>query len=175
MTEKKEKIFSAALELFAEEGYKSTSTSKVAKLAGVSEGLIFKHFGSKEGLLQAILKMGEEKAKLLYADIVMEPNPKEVIRKTLDMGLEMKGKEAEMRFWKLQFKIKWELEEYGAHKMEPLKRALSNAFKKLNYPYPEQESSWLVATLDGMATRLLLDSDFEIELLISFMKSKYDV
>ena len=44
MTEKQESILQAALKLFATEGYASTSTNKVAKVAGVSEGLIFHHF-----------------------------------------------------------------------------------------------------------------------------------
>ncbi len=58
MTEKQEKILQSALELFAKEGFHATSTNKVAKHAGVSEGLIFRHFGNKEGLLQAILAEG---------------------------------------------------------------------------------------------------------------------
>ncbi len=37
MTEKQERILKAALELFAQEGFKATSTNKVAKRAGVSE------------------------------------------------------------------------------------------------------------------------------------------
>ena len=44
---KKEQILNAALELFANDGFTATSTSKVAKRAGVSEGLIFRHFGNK--------------------------------------------------------------------------------------------------------------------------------
>ena len=49
MTEKQEKIVQSALQLFAQEGYHATSTSKVAKHAGVSEGLIFRHFRNKDG------------------------------------------------------------------------------------------------------------------------------
>ena len=51
MTEKQENILNTALELFAKDGYDATSTSKIAKCAGVSEGLIFRHYGSKDGLL----------------------------------------------------------------------------------------------------------------------------
>ncbi|NJO89696.1 MAG: helix-turn-helix transcriptional regulator [Chloroflexia bacterium] len=85
MTEKQENILKAALQLFAKEGFYATSTSKVAKQAGVSEGLIFRHFGSKEGLLQAILEEGENKLKDLLVDIVMETEPDKVIRKTIEM------------------------------------------------------------------------------------------
>ena len=54
MTNKKEKILLTALELFANEGFKSVTTSKIAKEAGVSEGLIFRHFENKKGLLNAL-------------------------------------------------------------------------------------------------------------------------
>jgi len=51
----------------SKEGFTATSTSKnLQNNAGVSEGLIFRHFGSKEGLLDAILFEGEEKAKVLF-------------------------------------------------------------------------------------------------------------
>ena len=102
MTEKQEKILRAALQLFAKEGYHATSTSKVAKLAGVSEGLIFRHFGNKEGLLYAILAVGENKMKTLFVDIVMESEPKQVIRKTIEMTSKIDVSDYD--FWKLQFK-----------------------------------------------------------------------
>jgi AcrR family transcriptional regulator len=44
----------AARELFAERGFAATGTADVARLAGVSEGILFHHFGSKAGLLEAV-------------------------------------------------------------------------------------------------------------------------
>lgn len=44
-------IAQVAMALFAEHGFTATSTRKIAQAAGVSEGLIFHHFGSKMGLL----------------------------------------------------------------------------------------------------------------------------
>lgn len=55
MTEKQQKIVEVAIEIFAEKGYASTSTSEIAKAAGVAEGTIFKHFGSKENLLYSVI------------------------------------------------------------------------------------------------------------------------
>jgi len=175
MTEKKEKILNAALELFAQEGFKSTSTSKVAKKADVSEGLIFRHFGNKEGLLEAIIKEGEEKAKVLFADIVMETDPKEVIRKTLELGYKMIENKANAEFWKLQYKIKWELEIYSEQKMEPMELALTNAFKKLGHLQSELEAKYLLVNMDGLATRYFLQKDFDLQSMIDFIKKKYNV
>lgn len=55
MTEKQQRVFEAAISLFAEKGYASTSTSEIAKEAGVAEGTIFRHFGSKENLLFSVI------------------------------------------------------------------------------------------------------------------------
>ncbi len=175
MTEKQEKILTAALELFAQEGYKVTSTSKVARQAAVSEGLIFRHFKNKEGLLDAIMKEGEKRAKLLFADIVLETDPKTVILKTLEMGIKTVQNQSESNFWKLQYKIKWELEEYNAHKVEPLLYALVRAFEKLNYPEPEFEANSLMILIDGLAMRYFLDQQFEIDGQIEFLKRKYNL
>jgi len=175
MTDKQEKILHAALELFAKEGFKSTPTSKVAKRAGVSEGLIFRHFKNKEGLLEAILKEGEERAKLLFSDIVFEVEPKEVIRKTLQISDLMLSNEEDKNFWKLQYKIKWEIEQYNEKKMEVLELALTSAFKELNYSNPEQEAKLLLVTLDGLATRFFLQKNFELNSTIEFLKSKYSL
>jgi AcrR family transcriptional regulator len=173
MTEKQEKIVQAALQLFAQEGYHATSTSKVAKQAGVSEGLIFRHFGNKDGLLQAILEEGERRVKALYVDIVMETDPKEVIRKTI----ELTGKidVSDYDFWKLQFKLKWELEVSGDEKMEPLKMALTNAFSKLNYELPELEAQLILLFIDGIGSAVLKGSSLNANEMIQFLLKKYNL
>ncbi len=48
---KREKILAAARDLFSAQGYDATSTVQIADKAGVSEGILFHHFGSKRGLL----------------------------------------------------------------------------------------------------------------------------
>jgi TetR/AcrR family transcriptional regulator len=50
-------IASAALGLFARRGFKGTTTREVARAAGVSEALLFKHFPRKDSLYRAILEM----------------------------------------------------------------------------------------------------------------------
>ncbi|UOY93106.1 TetR/AcrR family transcriptional regulator [Ectobacillus sp. JY-23] len=54
-TEKQKQIVDAAIQIFAEKGYSNTSTAEIAKLAGVAEGTIFKHFGTKDKLLLSII------------------------------------------------------------------------------------------------------------------------
>lgn len=56
--EKIELIKNSALKLFAENGYHSTSISKIAKSAKISKGLIYNYFESKESLLHDIMFSG---------------------------------------------------------------------------------------------------------------------
>ena len=53
---RKEGILEAAVTLFAERGFNATPTSAVAKMASVSEGLIFHYFKNKEGIFIHILE-----------------------------------------------------------------------------------------------------------------------
>ncbi|MCF8366463.1 MAG: TetR/AcrR family transcriptional regulator [Bacteroidales bacterium] len=173
MTEKQEKILQAALELFAQEGFHATSTSKVAKHACVSEGLIFRHFGNKEGLLQAILDEGERRFRVLFADIVMETNPGRVIRKTIEMTSQIDASDYD--FWKLQYKLKWELEVSGDEKMEPLKLALSNAFSKLDFESPGLEVALLLLFIDGLGSAVLKGSSIDVNEITQFLLKKYNL
>ena len=47
-------IVAAAAEIFAEKGFADTSVSEIAAAAGVTKSLIHHHFGSKQGLWNAI-------------------------------------------------------------------------------------------------------------------------
>lgn len=53
MTEKQRNILSASIKLFASKGFHATSTSEIAKEAGVAEGTIFRHYKSKKDILIA--------------------------------------------------------------------------------------------------------------------------
>jgi len=52
--DKRQRILAAARDLFREAGFAATPTAVVAARAGVSEGIVFHHFGSKRELLGAV-------------------------------------------------------------------------------------------------------------------------
>ncbi|MET3196194.1 helix-turn-helix domain-containing protein [Gottfriedia sp. OAE603] len=56
MNEKEIKILEAAIDIFAEKGFVSTSTNEIAKKANVAEGTIFRYFKTKKDLLKSIIK-----------------------------------------------------------------------------------------------------------------------
>ncbi|MEQ8245610.1 helix-turn-helix domain-containing protein [Fulvivirga sp.] len=173
MTAKKENILSTALELFAQEGFKATSTSKLAAQAGVSEGLIFRHFRNKEGLLKALMDQGEERLTHIFADIISERDPQQVINKTFSAIKAIATDPEQSHFWKLQYKLKWETETYDDLKMEPIRVALTTAFQKLGYTHPEKEAQLILILIDGLVTKLFLSQDFDIVETVDILIEKY--
>ena len=54
-TNRKEAILKAAVKLFSEKGYSATTTSEIAKEAGVAEGTIFRYFKTKKDILTGVV------------------------------------------------------------------------------------------------------------------------
>lgn len=66
MTRKEQKevrrlqIIQTTLDLFVERGYYGTKTSQISRRAGISEGLLFHYFPTKEALLEELINIGLE-------------------------------------------------------------------------------------------------------------------
>lgn len=58
--ERRQQLLKTAMELFAQHGFDGVTTRQIAEQAGVTEAVIFQHFGTKEDLCAAII---EEKMK----------------------------------------------------------------------------------------------------------------
>ena len=138
MTVKKNIICDKALELFAKEGYDAVPTSRIAKEAGVSEGLIFRHFGNKKGLLDAIIEEAEEKIAQVMGPVLLASKPTLVIKKFIETPFFIEPDEYD--FWKLFFKIKWDERYTDRDLMQPVMEKLSKAFEQLNYAHPQYET-----------------------------------
>jgi AcrR family transcriptional regulator len=172
MTDKKEKLLSTALELFAREGYNAVSTSRIAKKAGVSEGLIFRHFENKKGLLDALVADAEKRLNEVFAHVVFETDPRQVIRKAIQLPFSVD--KADYDYWKLQFKLKWEPEYNNPNKVKPLIDRLTWAFGELGAEGPEHEAVILQQLLDAISVAILRDG-LDQRHLESFLLIKYNV
>jgi AcrR family transcriptional regulator len=53
--ERRQQILRVAVNLFAQHGFRGTTTKEIANAAGVSEAIIFRHFATKQELYSAIL------------------------------------------------------------------------------------------------------------------------
>lgn len=55
-TARRRQLLEAAIECFGEYGYRGTTTAQLAKVAGVSEPVLYQHFASKRDLFVALLE-----------------------------------------------------------------------------------------------------------------------
>ncbi|WP_146778769.1 TetR/AcrR family transcriptional regulator [Actinomadura craniellae] len=62
------RIIEAALKVLAEEGYRNMTVARIQEVAGLSRGLVGYHFGSKQGLLEALI----DSIRQDYADEVVK-------------------------------------------------------------------------------------------------------
>lgn len=67
-----EALLASATELFAERGPGAVSVRDVAKRAGVNHGLVHRHFGSKEGLVEAVLDRLVADVRAAFGDRLLE-------------------------------------------------------------------------------------------------------
>jgi AcrR family transcriptional regulator len=72
---RKEAIVQAVRDVFAEKGFDGTTTRELAKAAGVSEALLYKHFPSKQSLYAAMLDGCSKGPTFAEATRILELEP----------------------------------------------------------------------------------------------------
>ena len=90
--ETKEKIISAANELFAELGYYKTNTKLIAKQAGVPVGSIYAYFKDKKEILLESIRIGHEKISRNMSERDLDPDTRitaeQFIRSIMESNIE---------------------------------------------------------------------------------------
>ena len=171
---RRQNIADAALYLFAEKGYEQTPTLAIARRAGVSEALIFKHFGSKEQLLNYIIKDGYKRIVEHNRGMITSSDPLQLIHRIIDLPHRLVTEEP--RFWKLQTRM-MDINEMARAQherfMQPVNALIVKAFKELGYTDPEQETTLLLLITEALwKTDSFNDHRFSSTML-AFIKAKY--
>lgn len=69
------RLVRASLELFFTRGYHETTTAQIARKAGVAEGTIYRHFASKQQLLNELFRAAQRWAAKLAQDATVADAP----------------------------------------------------------------------------------------------------
>ncbi|MFZ4260413.1 TetR/AcrR family transcriptional regulator [Sphingobacterium sp. HJSM2_6] len=178
MTEKKQDILDSALKIFTEQGVRATTTKSIAIKANVSESLIFKHFGSKENLVEEIIKKGYLDAAKELSGHLDYNTPQHYIANLLEVPkiLVQSNKD----FWRMQYKIiplNDMASRYHQQFINPCSKMLIRAFTELNYRKPEFETDILLLFIDGLWKNIAAH-DFDVDYinnLIRIVQRKYDL
>ena len=160
----KQKILDAALEVFARDGYHSSTVSSIANTAGISKGLLYNYFKSKEDVLNELMLglFDEFMAELLPlkpGEKIQKEHLINFINKSVDLVLE------KPKFWKLYFGIFVQpdvmtmLMKEVMEKVYPYMISLAQYFKEKGEEDPIATMRYFSAIMDGIQFHIILDPD----------------
>ncbi|MBG8552090.1 TetR/AcrR family transcriptional regulator [Hymenobacter guriensis] len=175
MSTRKQHIAQVALQLFGEKGYENASTQLIAKAAGVSEALIFKHFGSKDQLLEFVVKNGYKRIIEDNRGGLNEPDPLTFIHSVIELPYKLV--QDEPFFWKLQYRLADSDMARQQHErfMRPVPALLRQAFEKLGYAEPEKEAKLLLILVEALWKIEANKTDENVREMLDFIKQKYQM
>lgn len=82
--QRKEQLLDTAATLFAERGYAGATTAELAKAAGVTEPIIYRHFSSKKDLFVALIdRTGERTIALWERELASAQSPAERLQRMI--------------------------------------------------------------------------------------------
>ena len=173
MTEKESSIINSAISLFAQDGYDGTSTRSIAKNARVSEGLIFKHFRNKRGLLEKLMMIGENQIEMMIKPIESLTHPKVILKHILAIPFNIGSKEKKL--FTLIFSMRWKIDKNKMDLLKVFKPKILDSFKALNCDDPISETQSFLMILDGaMLYALQKDSKYD-SMIFNNLLNKFDL
>lgn len=153
----------AALELFSRDGYYSTPISKIARRAGISKGLLYNYFKSKEDLVMSIVEIGVK-------GLMEHFDPDKDGELTADEFDFFVDKSFELlventTYWRLYFNILMQADVYSLVRpkfevfMTETFSLLTTYYEKRGITDPTTEAMMFGAVMDGVSMQYLLDPD----------------
>ncbi len=159
------RVVAAAAEVFEEAGFERATMARVAEAAGVSKGLPYHHFDSKESLGRAVVGRHLESVLEVLAGWPDGP-PADRLRWFLEQALgHARTNQRSYRLYlslALQPSTRTMVMEEVARRHDALAAVdthLERIFAALGHPNPETEALVLRATVDGLIQYLLMAPD----------------
>ena len=175
--ESKHKIMAAAFKLIAKNGYEATSIAMIAKTAGVSKGLLYNYFTSKEELVKTLVLGAMQEGDNLIGEL-MDHDP--VI--TLKNIFVWFFKEMRERpdHWKLITELTFKIEKFDfvhdivTSKMTEYVSFIEALLLQIGYENAMSEARVISAILDGIGFHaLMMMEDYPLNEMEDYLIKKY--
>jgi AcrR family transcriptional regulator len=101
-----ERILSTALDLFAVKGYDATSVREICEAAGITKPTLYHFFGSKDGVLQALMTSGFARFRGLVNAAIAQPGTFRHRMKLVARSV-FESATTKPRFWRFMHGIVW--------------------------------------------------------------------
>lgn len=101
-----ERILSTALDLFAMKGYDATAVREICEAAGITKPTLYHFYGSKDGVLQALVNSGFERYRQLVDKALATPGTFRAKVKVVARSL-FESATRQPRFWRFMHSVIW--------------------------------------------------------------------
>lgn len=171
-------ILDAAFEMFAQVGFDRTSMSAIAKEAGVSKGLIYHHFDSKEDVLKGVFDSMVERTQSLWQEGLENATPRQILSSVIDITVQFLQKYPGWVRLMVHLALQEDVVEGLREHIEVLRKQkafqVKPLFEALGYEDPLKEAFYFGAKLDGITLGWLsLGADYPIDDMIQQLKLEY--
>lgn len=171
------KILDAAFRLMSRNGYDSTSISQIAKEAGVSKGLMYNYFNSKEDLIKQLINNTMEEGDRLLTSIVSE-NPSETLRNIFKWFFnELRNHIEQWRFIsEFMFKVdKFEfVKDLVYNKMNEYVAFIGGLLKEIGFENSREEAQLITGLFDGIGFQyLVIGKEYPLDEMEKYLIEKY--
>jgi AcrR family transcriptional regulator len=159
--ESRARILAHALELFAWHGYEGTSVRMIARAAGISQGLMYNYFASKDELLRAIFQRSVQDILDIFARATQEePDPRRALERIIRLSFDTIRHHT--AFWKLSYVVRLQpaasasLTEELPVWTESIRQAIEAQFRAIGVDRPATQAMVLFALIDGVGHQYVL-------------------
>jgi AcrR family transcriptional regulator len=156
------KIIDAALALFAEQGYEQPSVRMIARRAGISQGLMYNYFASKQQLLVEIFRTSMRDVRESFA-LAESGAPEERVEALIRGAFQILRRN--LTFWRLSYAARMQAAVLAALGddvqawLAEVRRTLVGYFREAGVPEAEIEAEILFALIDGVSQHYALDPE----------------
>ena len=175
--ESKGKILHAAFKLIAVNGYEETSISQIARKAGISKGLVYNYYSSKEELLKSLIEHASSEIDTIMQVLVSE-NPSDTLRNMFQWFFD--DIEHEIAKWRLITELAFKIDKFdfarelALKKVDEFTNLISELLDQIGIDNPEHEARVIAALFDGIGLQYMVcGNTYPLEEMKNFLISKY--
>ncbi|TNE70128.1 TetR/AcrR family transcriptional regulator [bacterium] len=175
--EKRKLIIETALRLFALNSFRGTSIDQIAKEAGISKGLIYNYFESKDELLFSIFQFYFDELPELFKTKTVLTNPIDLFKSSIEKLVS--DLESNPEHWTLfyilsyQFLMDKGVKEKFADQDAAIVNTVIEVLRLLNISNYEFEAFRFVALFHGAIISFLYEPNFPIRTVLMTEVNRY--
>ena len=175
--ESMKKIADAAYTLIARQGFETTTIAQIAARAGISKGLLYNYYASKEDLLEKIVTNSLSEAEQVMAGL-MTHDAAQTLENLLRYYFDELRKKPDQ--WRIMTELTFRIDKFtfihdiAVQKVRGYIALLESLLQQVGMEDPRGEAKILGALFDGIAIQFLIIRDeYPLDEMEAFMINKY--